>query len=120
MTAPRHAGRSAGGRHTKRSLSPACARLVTLFQEINFGRIERLGVRNGLPIFEPPPRVIRKIKVGAENRPRPETSSQDFLLKKEIIEFFNHLSDVGDGVIKRIEVRHGLPRAMEIEETTGP
>jgi hypothetical protein len=38
---------------TKAALSPARRRLVELMQEINYGRIERLEVRDGEPVFDP-------------------------------------------------------------------
>jgi len=38
----------------KAALSPARRRLVELMQEINYGRIERLEVRDGEPVFDPP------------------------------------------------------------------
>ena len=40
---------------TKQSLSPARRRLVELMQEVNFGRIEGLHVRDGEPILEQAP-----------------------------------------------------------------
>ena len=37
------------------------SRLVEILQRLNFGRIERLLVRNGMPVFDPPPRIIQKL-----------------------------------------------------------
>jgi hypothetical protein len=42
---------------TKAALTPARKRLIELMQEINYGRIESLMVRNGEPVFDPPPMV---------------------------------------------------------------
>jgi len=47
-------------------LSPERARLVRLFQTINFGRIEELEIRNGEPQFSPPPRVFVEVKLDSE------------------------------------------------------
>lgn len=33
-----------------------------MMQEINFGRIERLIIRDGQPVLDPAPRIIRDIK----------------------------------------------------------
>ena len=44
---------------TKGALSPARRRLVELMQEVNFGRIESLCVRDAEPLLEPAPRVLR-------------------------------------------------------------
>jgi len=100
---------------TKSSLSPAQRRLVELMQQINFGRIEDLQVRAGEPVFSPAPRVVRKLKVGGDNGPRPEFAFDDFLLKNQIPELLETLAAVKDGEILLIDVRHGLPFAVEIE-----
>jgi len=101
---------------TKADLSPARARLVELMQGINFGRVERLAVRGGAPVFDPPPRVVREIKFGAENGPRPEGTKVDFSLKAQVRELFAQMEAMGDGVIRSLEVKHGLPFRMTIEE----
>jgi hypothetical protein len=44
---------------TKATLTPARKRLLELMQEINYGRIEKLHVRDGEPVFDPPPTVLR-------------------------------------------------------------
>ena len=100
----------------KSSLTPPQARLVDLMQRLNFGRIEDLRVLNGVPLFDPPPRVFRDVRPGRANGPRPEAGRADFDLKAEVIDLFVHLEAVGDGVIERIEVQHGLPFRMTFEE----
>ena len=102
---------------TKASLSPKRWRLLELMQGINFGRIEGLHVRDGEPVFEPAPRVVRKVKIGAENGRRPELDAMDFVLKREVAELFEHLGRLGSGVVRTIEVKGGLPFALDIEET---
>jgi hypothetical protein len=97
---------------TKASLSFARRRLVQLMQQINFGRIEALVVRGGEPVLDPPPRVVRELKFGAENGPRPEAAAADFLLKAQVVELLRELDDLGDGTIDLIEVKHGLPFRM--------
>jgi len=74
-------------------------------------------VENGEPVFHPPPRVVREIKFGGENGPRPEFRVEDFILKAQVKELFTQLSDLGDGIVERIEVKHGLPFRMNVEET---
>ncbi len=101
----------------KSSLSPACRRLVELMQATHFGRIESLEVRGGQPVFDPPPRVIRKIKIAAPDSPREGAGIRDFTLRKEVIEFFEHLDALGMGDVRCIEVKNGLPFSMDIEET---
>ena len=104
---------------TKAALSPDRQRLLELMQAINFGRIEQLSVAAGEPAFDPPPRVIREVKFCAENGARPELSLDDFVLKAEVRELFDAITGIGDSVIERIEVRHGLPFRMIVAERSG-
>ena len=99
----------------KGALSPRRRAIIELMQRINFGRIEGLGVRGGEPVFDPPPRVVRTVKMGGDNGPRPQVRSVDFDLRREVVEFFEHLGRLGNGVVGCIEVRYGLPFSMEIE-----
>jgi hypothetical protein len=101
---------------TKSSLSQPKARLVELMQRINFGSIEKLTIKKGELLFDPPPRVVREVKFCAENGPRPETAKQDFALKSQVRDLFAQIETLGDGVIHSLEVKHGLPFKMIIEE----
>ena len=69
----------------------------------------------GEPVFDPAPRVVRKLKIGGENGPRPETTRDDFLLKQQSLEMLEAIAQLGDGEVRAIEVKHGLAFAMEIE-----
>lgn len=102
---------------TKALLSPERRRLLELMQEINFGWIERLTIHGGEPVFKPAPRVIRDYKFGGENGPRRELEANDFVLKKEVTKFFEQLDRLGDGRLERLEIKHGLPFRMSLEET---
>ncbi|GIW90019.1 MAG: hypothetical protein KatS3mg109_0451 [Pirellulaceae bacterium] len=106
------------GSKTKASLSPARRRLLELFQRVNFGRVERLSIQNAEPVLEPPPRVIREIKFGGENGPRPELEAHDFLLKTQVVELFEHFDRLGTGIVDVIEVKHGLPFRMIVTEVS--
>ena len=101
---------------TKSSLSHARVRLIELMQRINYGRIEGLSVRRGEPVLDPPPRIVREIKFGGENGPRPETAKEDFFLKAQVRELFAQMEAMGSGVIRTIEIKHGLPFRMTVEE----
>lgn len=100
----------------KGALSEPRKRLVELMQHINFGRVEGLVVRNQQPVLDPPPTVIREVKFGAENGPRPELHLDDFTLKSQVVELLDALDDLCDGVIDVLEVKHGLPFRMLIRE----
>lgn len=104
------------GRPTKGDLSPSRMRLVELMQEINFGRIEGLRIVDGEPAA-PPTRVVREVKFGGENGPRPERDASDFALKAQVVELFRSLDAIGDGTVDLLEVKHGLPFRMLVAES---
>ena len=100
----------------KASLTPSQQKFLTEMQRINFGRIFDLTVRDGQPVIDPPPRVVREIKFGGDNGPRPEVAKADFILKAQVRDLFAQLEALGDGVVECIEVKHGLPFKMTIVE----
>jgi hypothetical protein len=86
-------------------------------QRMPYGRIEHLSIKNGDPVFSPPARFVRDIKLGsAESGPRPELESADFLLKREHIELFDTFSRIADGLIDCIEIKAGLPFRITVEQ----
>ena len=101
---------------TKSSLTESRGRLLALMQSVNFGLIEGLIVRNGEPVFDPRPRVIRDVKFCAENGPRPESAINDFALKAQVKDLLAHFDALGNGTIRCLEVKHGRPFRMQIEE----
>ena len=101
---------------SKASLSPQRKRLVELMQGLNFGSVEGLHVRAGEPTFNPPLRVIREVKFGGDNGPRLEMARRDFALKAEVLDLFAQMDAMGDGIIRSLEVKHGLPFKMAVEE----
>ena len=100
----------------KAALSAPRKRLVEMMATLNFGRIERLAVRGGDPVLDPPPRTVREVKFGGENGPRPEAGAVDFLLKAQVVDLFRHLDGLADGTVEVLEVKHGLPFRMLIAE----
>ena len=103
-------------RTTKSALSPQGQRLLVLMQEMHFGRIERLVVRCGDPVFDPPPRLVREIRLGGTDGSRPEIRSQDFTLKSQVVDLFAQLRRLGNGTVESLEIQHGLPFRMKLEE----
>lgn len=89
-------------------------------QTLNFGCINNLIFRDGQLVLDPPPEVFREVKFGGENGPRPEAVIEDFLLKSQVVEFFDRLDRLGDGVIESLEIKHGLPFRMTVRETFRP
>lgn len=105
---------------TKSALSPARRRLLETMQLVGFGRIENLSIRQGEPCFNPAPKIIQEIKIGGENGPRPELTLSDFALKTQVTELFAHLNCVADGTVAAIEVKHGLPFRLVVEQQVSP
>ena len=101
--------------NTKSSLTPEQARLVELMQSLNFGRIEALQIRDGQPTFDPLPRVVQKVKMGADNDSRAEIEYADFRLKLGVVELLEAIGKLREGEVRAIEIRFGLPVSAEIE-----
>ena len=103
---------------TKSSLSMQQKRLLETMQKTNYGRIEGLRIRGGEPVFTPPPRIVRDVKLGSsDSNARPELHASDFVLKLEHIELFENLRRFGDGQIECIEIKAGLPFRLTVEQT---
>jgi|SRR5580704_761643 hypothetical protein len=101
----------------KSALSAPQKRLLETLQKTNFGRIEGLTIRAGEPTFDPMPRIVKDVKLGApDNGARPEALAADFVLKREHIELFETLARVGDGVIECLEIKAGLPFRISMVE----
>lgn len=104
-------------RLSKQDLTACRVDLLELMQTINFGRIENLAVMNGDPVLEPMPRIIREIKFGGDNGPRPELDAGNFLLKTQVLELFQQFDRLGGCTVEVLEIKHGLPFRMLVAET---
>ena len=100
----------------KSSLPEPRQHFVQLMQKVNFGRIENLVIKDGQPVLSPSPRVVREVKFGGENGPRPEASIEDFSLKAQVVELLCHMDELHDGMIGVLEIKHGLPFRMIVED----
>ena len=100
----------------KSTLLPAQAELVELMQKVDFGIIEGLVIRSGLPVLKPRPRIVRDVKFGAGNGHRNEAGLTDFALKSNVQELMDTFTSLGNATVRRLEVKHGLPFRMQVEE----
>jgi hypothetical protein len=98
------------------TLSKPRKQLLRVMQRVNFGRIENLVVCRGEPVLEPSPRVVKDLKLGGDNEPRPELELQHFELKREQTELFDALTRIQDGQVELIEIKHGLPFRLTVVE----
>jgi hypothetical protein len=107
---------AANSNSTLAAASEPRQRLVELMQQMNFGRIEGLVVRDGEPVLnDPAPKVFREVKFGGDNAPRAEAGATDFALKARITELFEHFDRLRNGRIEVLTIKHGLPFGMHVE-----
>ncbi len=100
----------------KQELSKLNQYLIDQCQRVNFGRI-MFFVRNGEPDLGRPWHTRRTVKLaGADNGPRPEANLADFELRQEQAALFDTLNQIKDEERVTVEVRHGLPFVVEIEQ----
>ncbi|MCG3138807.1 MAG: hypothetical protein HJJLKODD_02676 [Phycisphaerae bacterium] len=92
--------------------------LLDLMHELHFGAIEQLIIRHAQPCFTPPPRLVREFKFGGTPESKLELGGKDFLLKRQHLELLDTIRQLGDGLIERLEIRHGLPQRLWV--TTSP
>ena len=91
------------------SLTPARRRLLVLCRYIGFGAIERLHIHRGEPVYDPPPRITREIRFGAHRTPTRQEALDEFKVRRAMRELLSAIAAVGDGIVDRIEIRHGQP-----------
>ena len=99
-------------------LTPGRQALVRLCQTINFGSIENLEVRDSEPVFDPPPVMLRDLKLDSDEGPRPELALTDFVVSNEIVRLMRHLDEMKSGTVRRVEVRGGIPRRILLESSS--
>jgi hypothetical protein len=102
---------------TLRELTEGQRRIVRLLQHIRYGRIHHLFIRNGQPVLDQQILWTRTIKVLGENGPHQAINLDEFTLCKEIRCFLQQLGTIGDGEVRNIEVRNGLPFSFELNES---
>jgi len=91
--------------------------LILLMQEMNFGRFENLPFKHGQPDMEDPDfKTVTEFKFGGKNGPREEAMLTQYHLKKPIVELIDTLESIGDGMIRTLVVKNGLPFLLELED----
>jgi hypothetical protein len=88
--------------------------LALTMHRIQFGRFERLVIRNGEPTYDPPPDLIRVSRIGAATVDTDlGVDSCDWALSTHIIGLVEEFRRIGDGIVHRLEFRNGLPVLIE-------
>jgi hypothetical protein len=99
-----------------RDLRPSELRFVGAMQELGHGRFECLRILRGELVLDPWPTTIRSIKFGSTNLNLSMCAAAEFELKDQAPEFFAYVREIDVGVIRVLEVRGGLPFAMEVAD----
>ena len=98
-------------------LRPSEREFVLAMQKLGFGQFEAVKVLAGELILEQWPKMVKSIKFGS-----PEClitdNSADFQLKNQVVQFIQCLRSIENGEITHLEVRHGLPFAMDLDNST--
>ncbi len=97
---------------TKTTLSSGRKYLVELMQDINYGRIERLQIRGGEPVFDPPPIRLKLFLFGKQNGPNTSSKNSGFALKKKVVELFEVFDREQSLSIHELVIDNGLPVRM--------
>ena len=96
-------------------LVPSERLFVNMLQRLWFGRIEGLQIRQGEVVLDPWPTTVRDVKFGSEEASTRADLPQEFELKRQVAELFEYVRGVTAGEIRVLEIRHGLPFAMQLE-----
>lgn len=101
--------------HMSTNLVPAEKLLFGAIRELAFGRLEKIAIRQGLPVLDPWPLTIRTVRFGSDPAwPGDEPPCKEFQLTRPFVEMFAATRALGCGEIVRLEVRHSVPVLMEI------
>jgi hypothetical protein len=98
-----------------KDLSTAERTLLDAIRALGFGQIEFLRISGGEPVLNPWPTIVRDLKFGVDRTEPRATNGYEFELKRETAELFEYTREVGEGEIRTLVVRHGLPFSMEVE-----
>lgn len=101
---------------SKSSLSPAWRRLVNNILDIGYGSIDGLEIRDGQPVFDPPPRLTRLHVFGRGDGPHAKRRLSDFVLNDQFRWLIGKLGS-GTKHVPTITIQDGLP--IRIEEEAG-
>ncbi|MEO1526550.1 hypothetical protein SV7mr_50300 [Stieleria bergensis] len=101
----------------KLSLSHQRQRLIETLQRINFGKIERIPFRDGQPELSDASKVFREHKFRSESGPNRHLATEDFAIKRQLVELFHYFDEQVDGEIELLEVQNGLPFRMTVIES---
>ena len=99
-----------------RELSPDRKRLVEEMQALGYGRLHNREVRNGEPVYDPPPTRTRVLLLGGRGQDVSAACQTDFVLKKAHRELFALFDREQMLLIEELVVENGLPIRVVLSE----
>jgi hypothetical protein len=100
----------------KMSLSPRRRDLLDLCQRVDFGQVLCLVIRDGEPVLRPPPRVVRMVKLDADNDLRRGPRLADYVLNRPIMAMFAEFDRLRNGTVVSLDIQHGLPFRIVVDD----
>src|SRR5436190_9158525 len=94
-------------------LRPSERRFVAAMQGLGYGRFESLRIRDAELILDPWPTTVRSIKFGNASPNKQHSRCVEFELKRQTAQLFEFVRSADSGEIRILEIRGGLPFAME-------
>jgi hypothetical protein len=104
-----------GAPATTKDITAAEVRLLHIMRECQFGRIENMPVSAGQPVFNSDVKVVRAARLGGDGPVTKLVAGDQFELKRPVRDLFDALARLGNGMVVRLEFRHGLPSLLETE-----
>ena len=95
-------------------LRPSEREFVLAMQKLGFGQFECVRIVGGELTLHPWPKMVKSIKFGGHESSFAGNSS-DFVMKQQVVQFIHCVRGLENGEIRQLEVRHGLPFAMDLD-----
>jgi hypothetical protein len=100
----------------KSSLPEPFQRLIDRIREVQYGRIENLVVRQGVPVFTSETRTVQDILIGV-SKDKP-VIPPDYALKSKDLALLERIKRLDSGTVHELEIKGGLPFRMLIMKGT--
>ena len=98
---------------SRRALHPSQLDLLNIIEQLGFGRIGGIRIRDGKPWFGQMPEIVQEVKLDSDPEPRNKQCNDDYALKSEFERLFYQLNRLRDGIVD-VEVRHSLPFKLAV------
>ena len=98
------------------ALSEPRRRLVSKIQDIRFGAIENLVIKDGDPVFGPDTCVVRDRKLGKSDPCAAFEIRESPLEKEQFTQLFSVFTHIRNGLVSLLEIQNGLPFKIRTKE----